>query len=131
LDARLLAGATSSAARVDALAHLRSRRGFEAHLQRGHLRDAAVVREALGQAVLAITQAYLLPAAPDAADLRPKSPAIEPLVVTRLRRVPLGSPLHLTLAEAARRQYRLAAQSADRENKEAIRAALNRPPTAG
>jgi len=47
-------------------------------------------------------------------------PAIEPVIENRLRIVSPASPLHLTLVEAVRRQYRLAAQAGDRADKEAV-----------
>jgi hypothetical protein len=48
---------------------------------------------------------------------------IEPVVLNRLRGETPGSTLHLTLVEVVRRQYKLAAQAADKADKEAIRKA--------
>ena len=123
LDARNLAAATPAAGVVAALAQVRSRRGFDGHLQRGHLHQAEWVAQALAQTRLSITQAYLLPAAPATAQLPAATVPMEPIVAERLRAVPLGSLLHLALVEAVRRQYRTAAQAMDKANKEAIRAA--------
>ncbi len=39
------------------------------------------------------------------------TPAIEPLILNRLRTVTPASPLQLTLVEAVRRQYRISAQA--------------------
>jgi hypothetical protein len=46
-------------------------------------------------------------------DVPVPTPAIEPVIESRLRIVLPASQLHLTLVEAVRRQYRLAAQAAD------------------
>jgi hypothetical protein len=124
LDARLLARAERDAANLpEALGRLRSRGGFEAALQKGLLGDARVVEQALALTRLAVPQALLLPFAPSATNLAVPSPAIEPVILRRLRTVAPASPLHLTLVEAVRRQYRLAAQAADRADKEAQRTA--------
>jgi hypothetical protein len=124
LDARLLAGAASGTIdSVTALAQLRSRSGFQGHLERGYLNDTATVQRALRQAPLPMTVAYLLPSAPATLDLPATVVRIEPVVVARLRTVSPGSTLHLALVEAVRRQYKLACQEADRADKQAVRAA--------
>lgn len=94
-----------------ALAQLRSRRGLDSYLQGGHLGNAAVVEQALSLSRLSITQAYLLPFAPHTTPPTPGIP-LEQVIVNRLRTVSPASPLHLTLVEAVRRQYKLAAQAA-------------------
>jgi hypothetical protein len=126
LDARLLAKASSGgeAQRLDALAGVRSRRGYERLLQQGLLNDPAVVRSALGQTTLSITHAYLIPSVPRDESVAPASVSIEPVVFARLRAEPPGSSLHLTLVELVRRQYKLARQDADRADKQAVRAAI-------
>jgi hypothetical protein len=58
-------------------------------------------------------------------DVPVPTPVIEPVIESRLRIVRPASPLHLTLVEAVRRQYRLAAQAADRADKEAVIRAQN------
>jgi hypothetical protein len=127
LDARHLARVKDGLTDLPAaLASLRSRVGLEGFLQAGHLSDPAVVALALRRATHPVTQALLLPFAPGSA-LSPTTPAVEPVVATRLRTVPPTSPLHLTLVEAVRRQYRADRQAADRRDKEAVRAA-QRPP---
>ena len=124
LDAQLLAQAAAGQdALVAAVSQVRSRRGFERLLQKGRLGDRALVKQALAAARLSITQAYLLPCVPDVQDLAPVSVPIEPVVLNGLRRQAPGSGLHLALVEVVRRQYKLAAQAADKADKEAIRAA--------
>jgi hypothetical protein len=128
LDARLLARASAGPdALVTALSQVRSRRGFERLLQEGHLKDSATVQKALAAAKLSTTQAYLLPRVPEMQQLPTPTVPLEPVVVNRLRSEPPGSSLHLALVEVVRRQYKLAAQAADRANKEAIRAAQPGP----
>jgi hypothetical protein len=119
LDARLLAQAESRERPLfESLSAVRSRCGFESALQKGFLADASVVEEALSVTRLSISQAFLLPFAPAARAVAVPTPAIEPVIESRLRIVSPASPLHLTLVEAVRRQYRLAAQAADRADKE-------------
>jgi hypothetical protein len=120
-DARLLAQVDSGVRMLpEALSGLRSRSGLEAALQKGFFADAQVVEQALLSTRPSITQAFLLPFAPEAANLPVTTPVIEPVILNRLRTVTPASPLHLALVEAVRRQYRLAAQAADRADKEAI-----------
>jgi hypothetical protein len=128
-DARLLNQVTAGTVAVDqGLARLRSRRGLESFLQCGYLKDPAVVRPALLQTQLSITQAILLPCA----EMDPAPPILslpmEPVVVSRLRTVAPASALHLALIEVVRRQYKLAMQNADAADKLAIRAAQANPP---
>jgi hypothetical protein len=67
LDARLLGQARAGILdRPSTLARVRSRIGFENYLQEGYLGDPAVVRQAIMQSPMSITQAYMLPAVPDA-----------------------------------------------------------------
>lgn len=118
---------------AQALTQLRSRRGFESYWQKGDLQACAPIQDALMRSQLSITQAYLLPIVPDLNPLPSATVAIEPVIVNRLRTVPPASALHLALVEAVRRQYKLVRQTADRADKEAIRAAqapnLIPPPT--
>lgn len=124
LDARLLARVEQEGLGLaQALTQLRSRRGFESYWQKGYLTDRASIQEALTQTHLSITQAFLLPLQPDSPILPGATVSIEPVILNRLRTVAPASPLHLVLVEAVRRQYKLAAQVADRANKEIIRAA--------
>jgi hypothetical protein len=128
LDARLLAQVEQRRLELaQALAQLRSRRGFESYWQNGFLTDRSSISEALAQTRLSITQAYLLPLRPDLPVLPIPTVPIEPVILNRLRTVTPTSALHLVLVEAVRRQYKLAAQAADRVNKEAIRAAQKPP----
>jgi hypothetical protein len=122
LDARLLGQLNASRLDpVETLSALRSRRGFEALLQQNHLHDPNRVEAAIRQTTLSITQAYLLPCAPKGCIPPPATVPIEPVVLERLRTAVPGSRLHLSLVEIVRRQYKMAAQTADRKNKEAIR----------
>jgi hypothetical protein len=130
LDARLLAQARAGTILHSlALARVRSRIGFENYLQEGYLGDPAVVRQAIVQSTLSITQAYLMPAIPEAVGLPATPVPMEPVIEKRLRTVSPGSSLHLTLVEAVRRQYMMAMQAADRADKQVICAAqVNSPP---
>jgi hypothetical protein len=124
LDARFLSRVGSeSTAVLEALSSIRSRRGFETALQNNLLTDHHVVEQALAAARLSITQAFLLPCAPDTTELPTTMPAIEPVILNKLRTIVPASPLHLALVEAVRRRYRSAAKAADRADKEAIRRA--------
>jgi hypothetical protein len=121
LDVRLLAEVRSGTrTSPDALSRIRSRRGFEASLRTDLFSDSRVVEEALAAADLSITQAFLLPWAPTSTNLPPTAPPLEPVILNRLRTVVPASPLHFTLVEAVRRQYRSAAQAADKADKEAM-----------
>ena len=126
LDARNLArwkegnlGASS------ALSAVRSRTGLEALLRAGLLNDTSEISQILSAIDNPITQALLLPFAPTAA-LADAAPALETVVVNRLRATVPGSPLHLALFAAARRQYRAHHQNVDKRDKEAIRRSQNK-----
>jgi len=110
-NGRCLTPAVASGAGVDSI---------ESALQKGFYSDASIVEQALAAARLSITQAFLLPFASAAMNVPVTKPAIEPVIENRLRIVSPASPLHLTLVEAVRRQYRLAAQAGDRADKEAV-----------
>jgi hypothetical protein len=126
LDARLRAQCiTGAIGLADALAGLRSRRGFDTYLAEGRFEDREAVRVALGRSVNPVTQAFLLPCAPEAA-APPPVVAIEPLVERKLRGVTPASSLHRSLVEVVRRQYKGFCQTRDRADKEAIRAAPSR-----
>jgi hypothetical protein len=123
LDARLHARLASGAVGLaDALVGLRSRRGFDTYLAEGRFDDREAVRAALGLSANPITQAFLLPYAPESATPSPIV-AIEPLVKRKLCGVTPASPLHRSLVEVVRRQYKVFCQARDRADKEAIRAA--------
>lgn len=128
LDARLLAQVkTGSITLAQAMAQLRSRRGFEGFWQHGYLKERATIRDAVMQSRHSVTQAFLLPLVPDLTPLPVPTVPVEPVILNRLRAVTPASALHLTLVEAVRRQYKAAAQAADRADKEAIRAAQAPP----
>ena len=123
LDARVHARCAAGAvALADALAQLRSRRGFDTYLTESRFGDTAAIRAALGHTTNPVTQAFLLPWAPEAV-VSTSVIAIEPLVVRKLRSVSPASPLHRSLVEVVRRQYKVFCQDRDRADKEAIRAA--------
>jgi hypothetical protein len=123
LDARLHArGVAGTITVADALAQVRSRRGFDTYLADNRFADAEAVRTALGRTTNPITQAFLLPWAPAAVTATPVVP-IEPVVERKLRSVGPGSSLHRSLIEVVRRQYKVFCQDRDRTDKEAIRAA--------
>jgi hypothetical protein len=122
LDARRLAPLESGSPEApEVLSGIRSRRGFETALRKDLLADPRVVEQALAAARLSITQAFLLPYAPGMTALPETRPPIEPVILKKLRTVVPASPMHLTLAEIVRRQYRTAAQAADKADKESIR----------
>src|SRR4051812_19673496 len=68
------------------LVGLGSRRGFDTYRAEGRLDDREVVRAALSRSVNPITQAFLLPYAPEA-PAPPAVIAIEPLVERKLRAI--------------------------------------------
>lgn len=128
LDARILAEtAAGGKSPAEAICRIRSRSGFETALRQGFFSDAPLVERGLTAASLAVTQAFLLPFSPAQMNLPTTTPAMEPVIVRHLRTVVPASPLHLTLVEAVRRQYRLFAQAVDRADKEAVRAAQGEP----
>jgi hypothetical protein len=107
---------------TEALAQMRSRRGFDTYLAENRFADTQAVRSALGQTANPITQALLLPWVPDALTAPPVV-AMESLVERKLRSVGPASTLHHSLVELVRRQYKATCQARDRADKEAIRAA--------
>jgi len=108
---------------VVALSRLRSRRGFDMHHAEGRFNDAAAVRAALELTANPITQAFLLPFAPDA-EVAPPVVEIEKLVAQKLRSPTPATPLHHSLVEIVRRRYKLVRQEQDRADKDSIRAKL-------
>lgn len=104
-----------------ALCRLRSRRGFDSFHAGGAFDDRAAVEVALGRAENPVTQALLLPLAPRAV-LPTQLVPFEAVVEQKLRTVAAASPLHRSLVELVRRQYKAACQARDRADKERIRA---------
>jgi hypothetical protein len=128
LDTRLHAQCVAGTIAVaDALAQVRSRRGFDTYLAENRFTDTETIRSALERTTNPITQAFLLPWAPAAVAATPFVP-IEPLVERKLRSVAPASPLHRSLVEVVRRQYKVFCQDRDRIDKEAIRAAQTARP---
>ena len=103
----------------NALAQLRSRRGFDTILVEGGFSDAVAVRVALAQTANPVTQAFLLPWAPEAV-AQPPVIEIEPLVERKIRTITPASPLHRSLVEVVRRQYKVFCQERDMGDKQAI-----------
>jgi hypothetical protein len=123
LDTRLHAQCVAGMITVaEALARLRSRRGFDTYLAENRFAEAETIRTALERTTSPITQAFLLPWAPAAVAGSPVVP-IEPVVERKLRSVAPASALHRSLVEVVRRQYKVFCQDRDRADKEAIRAA--------
>jgi hypothetical protein len=123
LDARLHAQCRAgNLAVTDALAQIRSRRGFDTYLAETRFADADTIRNALERTTNPVTQAFLLPWAPAAVAATPVVP-IEPVVERKLRSVGPASSLHRSLVEVVRRQYKVFCQDRDRADKEVIRAA--------
>jgi hypothetical protein len=118
LHARCVAGEISF---TDALVLLRSRRGFDTYLAENRFSDGPAIRAALGRTMNPVTQAFLLPFAPDTTILPPVV-TIEPVVERKLRAVTPASSLHRSLVEVVRRQYKVFCQERDRADKIAIRA---------
>jgi hypothetical protein len=128
LDARLHARcATGKLALPVALSSLRSRRGFDTYLAEGVFGRGAVVRGALGRTANPVTQAFLLPWAPEAVAASPVV-VMEPVVEQKLRSVAPASSLHRSLVEVVRRQYKVFCQDRDRADKESIRVAQQEKP---
>lgn len=132
LDSRLLAKVDRGELDLaPALAQLRSRAGFGDYYQHGAFGDTKAVSAALAATPNPITQAYLVPFAPDTTIPAPSLFSIEPIVLDRLRRLEAGSPLHFSLVEVVRRRYILFRKDIDRRDKDSTRAAMdaerNRP----
>lgn len=128
LDMRLHAHCVAGTIAVaDALAQVRSRRGFDTYLAENRFADAETIRSALERTTIPITQAFLLPWAPDAVAATPVV-SIEPIVERKLRSLAPASSLHRALVEVVRRQYKVFCQDRDRIDKETIRAAHTKKP---
>jgi hypothetical protein len=106
---------------AQALAGLRSRAGFGEHVLAASFDDRAAA-VALAATDHPVTQAFLIPFVPEVIPPAVASVPIEPVVVSRLRQIPGGSPLHLSLVEVVRRRHILFRKDVDRRDKEAIRA---------
>src|SRR5262249_26723417 len=123
-DSRLLAQVKAGQRSLaEALVSLRSRAGFEGYLTEGLLANVPAVTQALARTNSPVTQAYLLPLAPQSATAQPVC-SIEHVILNRLQSVAAGSPLHLSLVEIIRRRYIAFRKDADKADKEAIRTRL-------
>lgn len=110
----------------EALAQLRSRRGFDSHLAKSETLDHRPVSAVIASSTRSITHAFLLPFSPSS-ELGPSTVPIKPVVIDKLRLVEPASPLHLALVEVVRRQYKVTCQAIDRQDKES-QAHGKRPP---
>jgi len=116
LDERHLRNATDSAGLVNALAQLRSRRGFETAWVNQHVADTVAVDAALRLAAHPVTVAWLLPSS-SAESHSTCAARPEASVAAALSRVTPASARHLALVETVRLAYRRAAKAKDREDK--------------
>jgi len=115
LDLRNLGAGASRAAQMEALAGLRSLRGFRLAEQKGLLADAALVEEALTGASNPLARCYLRPFVPS--ECPELLAGVPDLIAEPLQSVKPGSGRHLALVEAVRRTYRQTAMAADRADK--------------
>lgn len=121
-DERLLEQA-KSAVPVDALAKIRSRRGFESALAAGLFGDSNQVTAAAQRSAHPVSLAYLAPFAPEVirTSAMNVAPRIATLLQSHLSRVAPGSARPLALVEAVRRLHQKDAMAKDREAKERAR----------
>src|SRR5262249_55464176 len=118
LDSRLLAKVRRGEVEpAHALGQLRSRAGFGDYFQYGAFADKRALTVALSSTNHPITQAYLIPFAPEIALSATSLFPIEPVVLDRLRKLEGGSLLHLALVEVVRRRYILFRKAIDRRDK--------------
>ena len=105
---------------ITALSTLRSRAGFESFVEEGWLGQTPEVEAAVAQAFLPVTQAFLIPFAPNAVrgDL---VLAIESVILDRLQTTTPASSLHLSLVEIVRRRYIQFRKDTDRRDKQQVR----------
>lgn len=117
LDQRRIAQAKQSGDVVAALTTLRSLRGLDMAFRAGLLTDSLVAATALRNANNPITQALLLPFAPEAAPEIPDSEALVALLRENLAQATPCSTRHQLLIEAVRLRYKRAMQAIDRQEK--------------
>jgi hypothetical protein len=117
LDRRNLAAAKASGDVIAALSHLRSVRGLESARAAGFLADQQQTAAALKAAPNPITQAFLLPFAPQAESELPPSDIFPAAFRKHLAVVEPCSARHLALVEAVRLRYKRDRQEFDREEK--------------
>jgi len=117
-DQRLAARAETHAARVTALASLRSRKGYEDAARRGWLADPPAVAAALHLSANPITRAFLTPSAAAVATLAAEPSGELAALIAPLTTTAPGTARHLALVEAVRRLYKREAMAVDRADKE-------------
>lgn len=118
LDQRNLAAAKAGASAVAALSSLRSNRGLELAMSAGLLTDRAKAESALRAAHTPITQAFLIPFAPEVETELPANELLPTPFRQHLRLVDALSARHLALVEAVRLRYKRAKQEIDRKEKD-------------
>ena len=117
-DARLLAAAaTGPGGAQQALAKLRSRRGFDRGVRMGLYQDLAAVEQAIAACTHPVAYAYLAPLAPtrEAAGL---SAPLDSTAAAALRAAPFNSTKHLAVVEIVRRAHKRRARDVDRADKQ-------------
>ncbi|MCY2965977.1 MAG: hypothetical protein NT069_20490 [Planctomycetota bacterium] len=107
---------------IAVLSQLRSRAGFGTHFLGKSFENRLWVAAAIESTRNPITQAFLIPFAPDAELSHDTVIPVENVILSRLRQIPGGSPLHLSLVEVVRRRYIMFRKDLDRRDKEANRA---------
>lgn len=107
---------------VDALAHVRVRRGIESFLRYNLLANEVEVRAAIERAQSGVVAACLLPFAPKAS-CPPFPGVLEPFVEDRLRHTPPMDRIHLGLVGVVRKRYMERAKEIDKADKISIRTA--------
>lgn len=118
LDQRNLAAAKAGADAVTALSSLRSVRGLELAMNSGLLTDQVKAESALRATRAPITQAFLLPFAPEVEVELPPNELLPIPFRQHLRLVEPLSVRHLALVEAIRLRYKRAKQEIDRKEKD-------------
>jgi hypothetical protein len=120
LDARLLKSVRTGTFPIEeAVASIRSQAGLLGYVEAGFL-TAPNAGAALARVANPVTQAILIPFAPDASTAD-TTIRLESVVLARLRTTPPASSLHLALVEVVRRRYIAFCKDVDRRDKEMIR----------
>jgi hypothetical protein len=118
LDQRRLANLQSGGNAVAALAQLRSVRGLALAVSAGLLTDQQTAAQALRAAANPISQAFLLPFAPQVEPELPLDELFPAAFRKHLTQVAPSSSRHLAFVEAVRLRYKRAMQELDRREKE-------------
>jgi hypothetical protein len=114
LDQRNLAK-ISKVGPIEALANLRTRRGYERAESLGLFKNHDDVKQALRIAQHPATRAFLIPFA------REGELAVEPALARAIQSVQPGTSRHIALVHTVRLLYQTAAKAADHEDKKRLR----------